>query len=63
MAYVRLREDESPDSLVRRFNTSVTQSGLMREVKDRRYFRSKAQKVRIAAQRAARRRRQRQDRR
>ena len=57
MAYVTSREGEGPESLVRRFQTSVQASGVLRELKDRRFFRSKAQKERLAAQRAARRRR------
>ena len=36
---------------------SVQHAGILRELKDRRFFRSKAQKERLAAQRAARRRR------
>jgi len=63
MAYVSLREGENPESLVRRFTTSVQHSGILRELKDHRYFRSKAQKVRLAALRAARRRRRNADRR
>ena len=51
------REGESAESLVNRFRASVQHSGILRELKDRRFFRSKAQKERLAAQRAARRRR------
>ncbi len=57
MAYVTLRDGENPESLVNRFRASVQHSGILRELKDRRFFRSKAQKERLAAQRAARRRR------
>ena len=57
MAYVTPREGESPESLVNRFRASVQHAGILRELKDRRFFRSKAQKERLAAQRAARRRR------
>lgn len=57
MLYVTLREGESFDTLLGRFRASVTRSGILRELKDRRYFKSKAQKARLAAQRAARRRR------
>ena len=57
MAYVTPREGESPESLVNRFRASVQHAGVLRELKDRRFFRSKAQKERLAAQRAARRRR------
>ena len=57
MAYVTPREGETPESLVNRFRASVQHSGILRELKDRRFFRSKAQKERLAAQRTARRRR------
>jgi small subunit ribosomal protein S21 len=59
MAHVSLNEGESIESLLRRFRNSVARSGLLREVKDRRFFRSKAEKARVAAQRAARRHRRR----
>ena len=55
MAYVTPRDGENPESLVNRFRASVQHSGILRELKDRRFFRSKAQKERLAAQRAARR--------
>ena len=60
MAFVTPREGENPESLVNRFRASVQHSGILRELKDRRFFRSKAQKERLAAQRAARRRRRQQ---
>ena len=57
MAYVTPRDGANPESLVHRFRASVQHSGVLRELKDRRFFRSEAQKERLAAQRAARRRR------
>ena len=57
MVYVRIREGESQEGLVNRFRTMAQNSGILRELKDRRFFRSKAQKARRAAQRADRRRR------
>jgi ribosomal protein S21 len=60
MAFVTINEGEGIESLLRRFRNSVARSGLLRELKDRRFFRSKAEKARIAQQRAARRRRRRQ---
>lgn len=57
MPYVELREGESGEALLRRFNTSITKAGILRELKDRRFFQSNQEKARIAAQRAARRRR------
>ena len=44
MAYVTPREGESPESLVNRFRASVQHSGILRELKDRRFFRSKGAK-------------------
>ena len=60
MPYVFLNEGESIEGLIRRFHNVVARSGIMRELKDRRFFRSKGEKARIAWQRAARRRRRRQ---
>ena len=54
MAYVRLREGESQEGLVNRFRTMAQNSGILRELKDRRFFRSKSQKAKLAAARAAR---------
>ncbi len=59
MAYVSLNEGETPESLVNRFRSAVQRSGILRELKNRRYFKTKSQKVREAAQRAARRARRR----
>lgn len=59
MAYVILNEGESIESLIRRFHSSVARSGILRELKDRRFFRSKSERERIAAQRALRRQRRR----
>ncbi|MBI2908104.1 MAG: 30S ribosomal protein S21 [Chloroflexi bacterium] len=57
MTEVYLREGETSDSLLKRFSTSVARSGILRELKDRRFFRSKGEKAKLAAARAARRRR------
>ena len=57
MSFVFLRDGESPESLVARFRSSVARSGILKEFKDKRFFRSKGQKLRLALQRAARRRR------
>lgn len=57
MAYVERRGNESGDDMLRRFNATVTKAGILKEIKDRRFFRSKGEKIRLAAQRAARRRR------
>ena len=57
MAYVRLREGESPEALVNRFRAAVQQAGILGEISRRRYFISKAQKARLAAKRVVRKRR------
>ena len=59
MAYVVLNDGEGVESLLKRFHSAVARSGILRELKDRRFFRSKAEKARIAAQRALRRARRR----
>ena len=57
MAFVTLREGESPEGLVGRFRSAVTRAGVLKQHKERRFFRSKGEKARLAARRAARRRR------
>ena len=57
MAFVTLREGESPEGLLSRFRSAVTRTGILKEHKDRRFFRSKGEKARLAARRSARRRR------
>ncbi len=57
MTQVILREGESGESLLSRFRASVVRSGVLKELKDRRFFRSKPEKAKLAAARAARRRR------
>ncbi len=59
MTFVSLNAGESPENLINRFRSGVQRSGILREIKRRRYFRSKSQKAREAAQRAARRARRR----
>jgi small subunit ribosomal protein S21 len=63
MTMVTRREDESFDSLLRRFRKKVNQDRLKTEVRKRRYFITKGEKARIAKrkgiQRARRNRRQR----
>ncbi len=57
MAFVTLREGEAPEGIVGRFRAAVTRNGILKEHKDRRFFRSKGEKIRLAARRSARRRR------
>jgi ribosomal protein S21 len=54
---VSIREGESQESLLRRFQTMVQTSGVLREMKAYRHFLSKGEKVRFKAQQSARRRR------
>jgi small subunit ribosomal protein S21 len=54
--HVELREGESFDQFVRRFKTSMDKSGILREYKRRRYFKSKGELEREKAKAAARRR-------
>ena len=60
MSAVTLRDGESFESLLQRFRSSVNRSGVMREVRLRRFYRSKAEKERLALQRAIRRQRRRE---
>ena len=57
MPQVTLRDGESPEGLLSRFRTSVTRAGVLKQHKDRRFFRTKGEKTRLAIRRAARRRR------
>ncbi|MQF68728.1 30S ribosomal protein S21 [SAR202 cluster bacterium AD-804-J14_MRT_500m] len=59
MTHVVLQQGETTESLINRFRSGVQRSGILREVKKRRFFRSKSQKEREAAQRALRRARRR----
>ena len=53
---VSIREGETQDSLLRRFQKVVQMSGVMREAKTHRYFLSKGQASRLKVKRNARRR-------
>ena len=54
---VSIREGESQDSLLRRFQRMVQTSGILREAKAHRHFLSKGETARLKAQKNARRRR------
>jgi ribosomal protein S21 len=54
---VSIREGESQDSLLRRFQRKVQMEGILREVKAHRYFLSKGEAARLKAKKSARRRR------
>ena len=57
MSQVLIREGESQDSLLRRFQKVVQTSGILREAKAHRHFLSKGEVARMKAQKSARRRR------
>lgn len=54
---VTIRDGESQDSLLRRFQRAVQMSGVLRDVKVHRYFISKGERARLKARKSARRRR------
>jgi len=54
LASVKLREGESQQQLLRRFRKKVTRSGVMSEVRKRRWFVSKNEQRRIDKKKAVR---------
>jgi small subunit ribosomal protein S21 len=54
--HVEPREGESFEQLLRRFKTSIDKSGILREYKRKRYFKTNSQLEREKAKAAARRR-------
>tara|TARA_Y100001937_G_C6845010_1_gene209526 strand:- start:146 stop:337 length:192 start_codon:yes stop_codon:yes gene_type:complete len=44
MARVKLRKNERPESLIRRFQRAVEQAGIMKEIKRRRYYLSPSER-------------------
>jgi len=54
---VYLRDGETQESLLKRFQKSIELSGILREVKSKRFFTSRGDAARIKAKKAARRRR------
>ena len=55
MAKVKLKDGESQQQLLRRFRKKVTRSGLMSEVRKRRWFVSRSEQRRIDEKKAIRR--------
>ena len=55
MSQVLIREGESQDSLLRRFQKVVQTSGILREAKAHRHFLSKGERARLKAQKSTRR--------
>ena len=62
LAYVTLREGEDPEGLLRRFQTTMQRSGILRELRNRRFFRTKGEQTRLDKQRSLRRIRRRRNR-
>jgi len=55
--HVSIREGETQDALLKRFQRMVQMSGILREVKTHRYFLSKREAARLKAKKNARARR------
>lgn len=55
MSNVFLRDGEDSDSLLKRFQSSMQRSGILRELRNRRYFRSKGEQERMDKARSIRR--------
>ncbi len=55
MSYVTLREGEDAEGLLKRFQTGMQRSGILRELRNRRFFRSKGEQTRLDKQRSLRR--------
>ncbi len=62
MSFVTLRDGEDGENLLKRFQTSMQRSGILRELRNRRYFRSKGEQERLDKQRSVRRMRRRKTR-
>ena len=55
MAYVTLSDGEEGEILLKRFQTQMQRSGILRELRNRRFFRSKGEQIRLDKQRSLRR--------
>ena len=47
MTFVTIREGEDGEQLLQRFQTSMQRSGILRELRNRRFFRSKGEQTRM----------------
>ena len=63
LAHVTLRDGEDGESLLKRFQTTMQRSGILRELRNRRYFRTKGEQTRLDKARSLRRLRRRAQRR
>jgi len=52
---VRIREGEDGEGLLKRFQSSMQRSGIMKELRNRRYFRSNGEQARLDKARSLRR--------
>ncbi len=55
MARVQLRPDESPESLIKRFRKSVTDSGVLKDLRRKRWYMSPSEIRRLEKKKAIRR--------
>ena len=62
LAFVTMREGEGGEQLLKRFQTSMQRSGVLRELRNRRFFRSKGEQTRLDKARSLRRIRRRRNR-
>jgi small subunit ribosomal protein S21 len=60
MAKVELRPDESPENLIRRFRKKVSDSGILKDVRRKRWYMSPSEVRRLEKKKAIRRARRRQ---
>ena len=62
MSYVTIRDGEDGEGLLKRFQTSMQRSGILRELRNRRFHRTKGEQRRLDKQRSLRRMRRRRNR-
>ena len=55
MTFVTLREGEDGEGLLKRFQNGIQRSGILRDLRNRRFFRSKGEQARLDRQRSIRR--------
>ena len=60
MAFVTIRDGEDGEGLLKRFQNQMQRSGILRDLRNRRFFRSKGEQERLDKQRSLRRIRRRQ---
>lgn len=62
LSFVTLRDGEDPEQLLKRFQTQMQRSGILRDLRNRRFFRSKGEQERLDKARSLRRLRRRRNR-